>query len=64
MIERCGDTLRAYEIWRDLWFQDHDKVNQLWPVVRRELERLEDILQLPVDQRVFPKFTPPETPPS
>ena len=55
MLEECGDRLRAYEYWRELWLSDHRQVHQLWPVVERELKRLEDVLQLPDDQRVFPR---------
>jgi hypothetical protein len=62
MLEECGDPGRAYESWRELWFRDHQKVNQLWPVVERELKRLEDVLQLPDDQRVFPKNQPQPKP--
>lgn len=55
LVEECGDVLRAYELWRAMWFSDHNQARQLWPVVEREIKRLEDVLQLPADQRVFPK---------
>jgi hypothetical protein len=61
LVEQCGDKRAAYEVWVSLWSQDHAKVNQLWPVVQREIERLEDILQLPANQRVFPRPERPTT---
>jgi hypothetical protein len=55
--ERCGDIKGAYRYWTNLWSQDHTKVDQQWNIVERELKRLEDLLNLPDDQRVFPKKT-------
>jgi len=57
-VEKCGDERFAYNIWRNLWLQDHEQVSQLWPVVERELRRLEDSLKLPADQRLFPPTNP------
>jgi hypothetical protein len=57
-VEQAGDVGAAYEYWRRLWFQDHEKSQQLWPVVEREVRRLEEQLQVPAEQRVFPKPVP------
>lgn len=56
-LEKCGDLKGAYGVWLNLWTQDHSKVNQAWNLVERELKRLENLLNLPENQRVFPKST-------
>ena len=53
--EKCGDLQSAYQYWYNLWNQDHAKVDQPWNIVERELRRLEDVMNLPDNQRVFPK---------
>jgi hypothetical protein len=53
-LEKCGDDQAAYEEWKRLWFQDHTKVEQLWSVIEREIRQLENRLNIPNDQRVFP----------
>ena len=54
-LERCGDLKAAYAVWLNLWTQDHSKSNQTWNIVERELKRMEDLLNMPDTQRVFPK---------
>ena len=53
-LEKCGDYRAAYEEWKRLWFQDHTKVEQLWSVIEREIRQLENRLNIPSDERVFP----------
>jgi hypothetical protein len=57
--EKCGDLRGAYAYWLDLWTQDHTKVDQQWSIVGREIRRLEDLMNMPNDKRVFAK---PATP--
>ncbi len=54
-MEKCGDVMGAYEYWKQLWFQDRTKVPEMWGVVEREIKRLEDVLNIPNNKRVFPK---------
>ena len=54
--EGCGEVKEAYEYWRDLWFQGPANID-MPSIVARELKRLEDLLDLPEDERVFPKHT-------
>ena len=54
-VEQCGDLRGAYAEWLNLWTQDHSKVDQAWNIVEREIKRLEDLLDIPESQRVFPK---------
>ncbi|HUJ11675.1 MAG TPA: hypothetical protein VL171_16825 [Verrucomicrobiae bacterium] len=58
-LEQCGETEAAYAQWRLLWFQDHNKVQQAWNIIEREIRQLEDKLKIPDNQRVFPKNKPP-----
>jgi hypothetical protein len=60
--EKCGDLKGAYAYWLNLWVQDHTKVDQQWNIVEREIRRLEDLMNVPNDRRVFPK--PPEPKPA
>ena len=57
-LEKCGQPQAAYEEWKRLWFLDHSKVAQTWNIVEREIRRLEDELQIPDDQRLFPPPLP------
>jgi len=57
-LEKCGQTLAAYEEWKRLWFLDHSKVDQSWSIVERETRRLEDELHIPNEDRVFPPPLP------
>jgi len=54
-LEKCGDSRAAYEEWKQLWFQDHSKVQQAWSVIAREIKRLENELKVADDKRVFPR---------
>jgi hypothetical protein len=62
--EKCGDVLGAYKFWRGLWLVDHNKVDEPWGVIQREGSRLEDVLNIPKDQRVFPPDAPKSTGPT
>jgi hypothetical protein len=53
-LEKCGDAMGAYQYWKGLWLQDHRKINEPWSVVEREGKRLEHLLKIPYNQRVFP----------
>lgn len=54
-IEQCDGPEAAYEAWKKMWFQDHEKTDNIWPVVEREIRRLEDELHVPDAKRVFPR---------
>ena len=53
--EKCGDLRGAYNYWVDIWANHRDKSDQPWNIVEREIRRLEDLMNIPNDQRVFPK---------
>jgi hypothetical protein len=53
MLERCGKHREAYEFWKTLW-ADRDRPQQLPTVIERQIRELEQRLQIPNDQRVFP----------
>ena len=53
--EKCGDLKGSYANWIELWSQDRSTGKQDWHVIEREIKRLEDVLNLPDGQRVFPK---------
>jgi hypothetical protein len=53
-LEKCGNVRAAYEEWKHLWFLDHAKTEQAWAIIEREIRRLEEQLQIPNGQRVFP----------
>ena len=57
-LEKCGDLKAAYEEWKRLWRLDHSTTEQAWSIIEREIRRLEDYLQIPNQQRVFPQPTP------
>ena len=57
--EQCGFLQEAYAEWISMWNTDHTKVNHPWGVVEREIKRLEDELDIPEKDRVFPKATHP-----
>ncbi len=57
-LEKCGQRQQAYEYWKMLW-ADRGRLHQLPSVVERELKRLENELQIPVEQRVFPEAMQP-----
>lgn len=54
-MEKCGDVRGAYQAWKNLWVADHNTPGQLWSVVEREIRRLEEVLNIPDQDRVFPK---------
>jgi hypothetical protein len=56
-LEKCGDVSAAYDEWKQLWRLDHATTQQAWNVIEREIRRLEDYLQIPNQQRVFPQPT-------
>jgi hypothetical protein len=51
-LERCGQPEEAYKYWIKLWHQPRNTPNQLWNVIEREIVRIEDLLNIPSDQRV------------
>jgi len=53
--EKCGDVKAAYNQWVLLLSEDHTTSKQDWSIIGREIKRLEDVLQIPNNQRVFPK---------
>ena len=57
-LEKCGKMGGAYAEWKRLWFLDRTKTQQSWNIIERETRRLEDELQIPDDQRVFPTTKP------
>ena len=56
-LEKCGDVRSAYEQWKRLWFLDRSKTEQAWSIIERETRRLENELEIPNAQRVFPPST-------
>lgn len=54
-LAECGKLTEAYECWKRIWFQDHTKVAHLWGIVERELRQIENEMNVPNAQRVFPK---------
>ncbi len=56
-LEKCGDLTAAYEQWKHLWYLDHSTTQQAWSIIEREIRRLENDLQIPNNQRVFPERT-------
>ena len=58
-LAESGKLDEAYQCWKQLWFQDHNKVPQLWNIVKRELCSIENELHIPDGQRVFPKQSSP-----
>jgi tetratricopeptide (TPR) repeat protein len=57
-LEKCGRPQEAYEYWKMLWQHDRGNPHQSWNVVEREMKRMEDQLNIPNDQRVFPRPAP------
>jgi hypothetical protein len=60
--EQCGFVQEAYADWKRIWNEDHSKVNQPWSSVEREIRRLENELNIPEKERVFPKSAPSPSP--
>jgi hypothetical protein len=56
-LAECGKLTEAYECWKQIWFQDHNTVPQQWGIVERELRHIENEMNIPDAQRVFPKGT-------
>lgn len=52
--EDCGDSKGAYQCWMRIWFEDHNRSYHPWSVVEREIKRLENVLNISDQQRVFP----------
>lgn len=57
-LAECGKLTEAYEAWKNIWFQDHNKVPHLWNVVEREIRQIEEELNISDNRRIFPKQTP------
>jgi hypothetical protein len=58
-VEKCGDPLAAYELWKAMSRGDPNTPHQMWNVIERELRRLEGELNIPDAQRLFPKSAEP-----
>ncbi len=54
-LAECGKVAESYECWKSIWFQDHNKVPHIWSIVEREIRKLENDMNIPEPQRVFPK---------
>ena len=54
-LAECGKVVESYECWKSIWFQDHTKVPHIWSIVEREIRKLENDMNIPETQRVFPK---------
>jgi|SRR5579859_7804893 len=57
-LEKCGELGEAYEEWKRLWRLDRSTTQQAWSIIEREIRQLENTLQIPNEQRVFPITTP------
>jgi hypothetical protein len=62
MMEQCGFLREAYDDWVRMWHEDRTQVNHPWSVVEREIRRLEEQLNIPEKDRIFPKETAPAPP--
>jgi hypothetical protein len=58
-MEKCGQLRAAYEYWKELSKQPE----QAQSIIERELKRLEDQLNLPDTERLFPRQETPATKP-
>jgi len=61
-LAECGKYAEAYDCWKRIWFQDHKKVPHLWGVVEREIRRIENEMDIPDAQRIFPQQSPKPEP--
>jgi hypothetical protein len=62
-LAECGKLAESYQCWKALWFQDHQKVPQIWSIVEREIRQIEKELNIPDTQRIFPRQSPKPEPP-
>jgi hypothetical protein len=62
-LAECGKLRDAYQCWKNLWFQDHKTTPQRWNIVEREIRRLENEMDIPDSQRIFPRQSPAPEPP-
>jgi hypothetical protein len=53
-LAESGKLAESYQCWKTLWFQDHQKVPQIWSIVEREIRHVENELNIPAAQRIFP----------
>ena len=60
-FERCGDVAGAYKVWVKLWRAGRTPFRN---VIEREIKRLEYQLNVPDNERVFPKHSTVTPPPS
>ncbi len=55
MYEKGGKTKEAYQWWKQLWAQDHEKTpRQLWDKIAEWGHQAEEKLNIPLAERVFP----------
>ena len=54
-LERAGDLPAAYQLWCKLW-QENDPHRNAFsrPIIQREIRRLENLLDIPPNVRIFP----------
>jgi hypothetical protein len=53
-LENCGDVVGAYNVWKRL----HGEPGPFRSVIDREIRRLENVLNIPDNERVFPISRP------
>jgi len=55
MYEKGGRTREAYDWWKQLWAQDHQKTpDQLWCKIAQWGHEAEEKLKIPPAERIFP----------
>ena len=54
-LEKCGDVGSAYQLWVKMWNESPAADSTPRNIIAREIRRLEDQLNLPDKDRVFPK---------
>jgi len=54
-LAECGKLGDAYQCWKRIWFQDHKTVPQSWGIVEREIRQIENEMDIPDSQRIFPR---------
>jgi hypothetical protein len=61
-LEQCGFLQEAYADWVRMWQEDPSNIEHPRSIIEREIRRLEDQLNLPKENRVFPNPAVPEAP--
>jgi len=66
-LRKAGKFQEAYEWWREMWKlypEKKDDPTMMWNAVEREIRALEEQLQIPTHQRIFPLPSPSSSPTS